>query len=431
MARYGYVQLEDLWVQAGGSQRLSPVMAAIALAESGGNPKATHHNSNGSTDYGLWQINSVHHYNPQLLLSNPVYNAKAAVSIEKGSGLGAWSSFNNGSYKKFLNVGSGLPYNPNDSKVGRIDEGVDITSGSPFTAVASGRVVHIDPNFYNGTPAVYIKLDHPVQVGNNTYPGVYYAETRALVHVGQHVQAGQNIIGPGNAEIGFAKPFGSSAASWLPAAHANYHEGQQTQAGADFAATIKVGSGGGGGFWSAVSGIPGDVNSVIRHVPGVAQVEGVAGGVSDVAGFLAKLTDPNFWLRAAEVIGGGILAILGIYLLARQVGLAAADATPQPIVDLAKAVPETRAAGVALEGVRQQRQAKRNEREYRAGQSEGQRRASRSEGVKAGKASISSQGVSRGRRKSVSPPSEAGTRRAAIKSRAARSSDPASNEIPF
>src|SRR4051812_48178503 len=33
---------------------------AVALAESGGNDQAMHKNSNGSTDFGLWQINSVH-----------------------------------------------------------------------------------------------------------------------------------------------------------------------------------------------------------------------------------------------------------------------------------------------------------------------------------------------------------------------------------
>src|ERR1044072_4069643 len=33
---------------------------AIALAESGCNPAALGHNTNGTTDRGLWQINSIH-----------------------------------------------------------------------------------------------------------------------------------------------------------------------------------------------------------------------------------------------------------------------------------------------------------------------------------------------------------------------------------
>ncbi|MDY7577172.1 lytic transglycosylase domain-containing protein [Herbaspirillum sp. RTI4] len=36
------------------------VLRAIARVESGGNPVAMHRNANGTTDYGLMQINSVH-----------------------------------------------------------------------------------------------------------------------------------------------------------------------------------------------------------------------------------------------------------------------------------------------------------------------------------------------------------------------------------
>lgn len=70
---------------------------AVALAESGGDTEATHTNRDGSTDYGLWQINSVH---KELLAGkvwmDPAVNAKMAFEVWKGSGWSAWSTFNNG-----------------------------------------------------------------------------------------------------------------------------------------------------------------------------------------------------------------------------------------------------------------------------------------------------------------------------------------------
>lgn len=77
------------------------VMVAIALAESGGNPDATHHNPNGSTDYGLWQINSIH---SQALSSgnwrDPVDNARMAKMILDTQGFGAWTTYNTGAYRQ-------------------------------------------------------------------------------------------------------------------------------------------------------------------------------------------------------------------------------------------------------------------------------------------------------------------------------------------
>jgi hypothetical protein len=124
-------------------------------------------------------------------------------------------------------------------EVGRIDQGVDYTSSSPYTAVASGTVVYIDPNFWEGTPSVYEKLDSPIVVDGRSYDEIYYAETPALVQVGQRLAPGDPVIGPGSAEIGFAS-------GELPAAHSIYHEGDQTQAGHDFYTYMTAGRPGGG-----------------------------------------------------------------------------------------------------------------------------------------------------------------------------------------
>jgi lysozyme-related protein Hpa2 len=51
----------DCFTAAGAYQHVSPiVLRAIAWQESHGNAKAIHRNGNGSIDYGMMQINSVH-----------------------------------------------------------------------------------------------------------------------------------------------------------------------------------------------------------------------------------------------------------------------------------------------------------------------------------------------------------------------------------
>jgi hypothetical protein len=131
-------------------------------------------------------------------------------------------------------------------QLGRIDQGVDMSSYVPYAALAPGRVVYVDPNFWQGTPAVYERLDQPITVGGRSYDEIYYSETQALVHVGQRLAAGQPVIAAGSAEIGFAK-------GDLPAAHGTYHEGSPTQAGLDFRSYL---TGSQGGALSSLLGGP-------------------------------------------------------------------------------------------------------------------------------------------------------------------------------
>jgi hypothetical protein len=93
--------------QAGFTGNNLVVAVAVALAESGGDSEATNHNTNGTTDYGLFQINSVH---GSLLQQgdwrNPVDNAKMAMTVYKGSGWKAWYTYKTidgrmGPYAKF------------------------------------------------------------------------------------------------------------------------------------------------------------------------------------------------------------------------------------------------------------------------------------------------------------------------------------------
>ena len=89
---YSFSQLEALWISAGGSRASAPTAAAVALAESGGNPKIP--NRQGVPAYGLWQINIASNANPEDLLAqvlDPLGNAKAAVAISgNGTNWNPW-----------------------------------------------------------------------------------------------------------------------------------------------------------------------------------------------------------------------------------------------------------------------------------------------------------------------------------------------------
>lgn len=98
MTTYSYAQLESLWLQAGGSQALAPVMAAIALAESGGRSDA--YNPSGAS--GLWQILGAVNPSDQGSLFNAQVNAKEAVLKYRTQGLGAWVTYTSGAYRQYL-----------------------------------------------------------------------------------------------------------------------------------------------------------------------------------------------------------------------------------------------------------------------------------------------------------------------------------------
>lgn len=99
---YTAAQLQRLWVEAGGRRAMAPLMAAIARAESSGNPAAR--NPSGAS--GLWQImvpeNAGYVPGGAGNVFNPHANAAAAVAIERSQGLGAWTTYRTGAYQPFL-----------------------------------------------------------------------------------------------------------------------------------------------------------------------------------------------------------------------------------------------------------------------------------------------------------------------------------------
>jgi len=124
MASYSYGELEQLWISAGGPKALAPLMAAIALAESGGNPAANNYTDNGGTQtsWGLWQVSNGTHSWPGPSDPNvPMNNAKYAVAKYNSQGLTAWGTYDSGAYKQYYqgNVPPGsLPPGGTDKVVG-------------------------------------------------------------------------------------------------------------------------------------------------------------------------------------------------------------------------------------------------------------------------------------------------------------------------
>jgi HPt (histidine-containing phosphotransfer) domain-containing protein/ferritin len=96
---YSKTQLEALWRQANpGLASSAHLMAAIALAESSGNPQAR--NSSGAS--GLWQILGLPFPGDPF---EPLTNAKMAGSKLRSQGLGAWVTYTSGAYKQFMSRG--------------------------------------------------------------------------------------------------------------------------------------------------------------------------------------------------------------------------------------------------------------------------------------------------------------------------------------
>jgi TP901 family phage tail tape measure protein len=108
--QYDMGTLEKLW-SGTGSNGDPHLMAAIAMAESGGNPSA----DNGIAR-GLWQIISgtwsAYGKGSWDNAFNPNMNAQAAHRILAGSGLGAWDTYNSGAYQQFMQAGGRLRLPP-------------------------------------------------------------------------------------------------------------------------------------------------------------------------------------------------------------------------------------------------------------------------------------------------------------------------------
>lgn len=89
--------------QAGFSGQALVTIVSIAWAESGLNSTAINHNSNGTQDWGILQINSIHPIT-QAQAFNPAYAFQFAYNniSSRGTNFNPWTTYTNGAYKKYV-----------------------------------------------------------------------------------------------------------------------------------------------------------------------------------------------------------------------------------------------------------------------------------------------------------------------------------------
>lgn len=104
------------------------IAVAIAMAESGGDPRA-HNPVPPDNSYGLWQINMLGKMGADRraqfklenneALFNPTINARVAYSIRRTQGWNAWSVYTSGKYRRHLGEAekwARIPYDPEVDK---------------------------------------------------------------------------------------------------------------------------------------------------------------------------------------------------------------------------------------------------------------------------------------------------------------------------
>jgi hypothetical protein len=142
-------QIAQWAVQAGFKGNDLAVAVAIAMAESSGHIDAKNINIDGSTDLGIWQINTVH---ADLLARYPqwwsVENADMAFSLyqSKGGKFTDWVTYNTGAYQLYMSQAKQAAASPDtgnviggpgDTKTVNVIPGVDSIASS-LSAFATG-----------------------------------------------------------------------------------------------------------------------------------------------------------------------------------------------------------------------------------------------------------------------------------------------------
>ena len=108
MAKMSMAEIGSAMVKAGWPAETISLGIAIAMAESGGDPAIKGGpNSNGTYDYGLFQINQIHNPTAQNW-ADPVVNAGMALKIYRDAGNKwlPWSTYKNRSHQKFMGEAS-------------------------------------------------------------------------------------------------------------------------------------------------------------------------------------------------------------------------------------------------------------------------------------------------------------------------------------
>lgn len=163
------------------------LMAAIAMAESGGRTDAR----GAVGEIGLWQINQPVHVKAHpswtvAYLQNPVNNAYAAKTVLASQGLGAWTTYTSGAYKRFYSSGG--------STAGAIAGAAAAAAGAVNPAV--GLAVDAAGNLIDAGAAV---VDTGAQLGRIAIAiakaGNWVSNPRNWVRVSYVVIGGAAVVG--------------------------------------------------------------------------------------------------------------------------------------------------------------------------------------------------------------------------------------------
>lgn len=100
--RYSFAQLSQIALENGFDISTVPTIAAIGMAESGGDDQAVNPNDPNGGSFGVLQINGIHP-GAKDTLGNAALAFKMAFEISKnGSNFSPWSTYTSGRYLKFL-----------------------------------------------------------------------------------------------------------------------------------------------------------------------------------------------------------------------------------------------------------------------------------------------------------------------------------------
>jgi len=161
---------------------VQPIMVAIAGAESGYDPQNKGdygltdrpQASDGSTSWGLWQINSIHgamltrltgSSNPddwEQWLFVPANNAQAALVVYQSQGLHAWSTYNSGAYLQYMDGAAST---------------VGTTAGTPASMSGAGA-----PSFFGPLQNITLPKTNFEEVPNSAqYGDVLYGRKYQVI----------------------------------------------------------------------------------------------------------------------------------------------------------------------------------------------------------------------------------------------------------
>ena len=158
MVTYSYSQLEALWIDAGGPAAVAPLAAALAIAESGGNPLAAYPGTTvapgqGSTTdaTGLWQILGLPAGNfTAAELTIPIENARMAVAKyrQAGNSFSPWQTYTQGTYKVLSGIppASSVPGADSQGGVGGPSTSTTASTTSSASGSGGGTVTGVQGN---------------------------------------------------------------------------------------------------------------------------------------------------------------------------------------------------------------------------------------------------------------------------------------------